>query len=234
MCNLMMFFVQFSSVVCSLSLPLLIILLGGCAHAPRKEHIPLVDTPHTIYFIYENWHTSILIEAEPLLRHSEQLAQDFQAQQYIRVGWGDGDYFTGKSKTWTTATKALIASHYSALQVLAYRTDPRSRIVAETIVPLAINDQGMRALAAYIDASIAHDEQGKVIYLEPTKPNNNVFYQATAHYSVLSNCNTWSSRALKQAGLPIASTFKLTAQSVFSQAQLISSVQREQHLFDQM
>lgn len=219
---------------CLLVLPLVIILSVGCAYAPRKDRIPLVDTSHTIYFIYENWHTSILIEAEPLLAHSDQLAQDFKGQQFIRVGWGDGDYFTGKSKTWTTATKALVASDYSALQALAYRTDPRFLIAAETIVPLAISDQGMRDLAAYIDASIGRDEQGQVIYLEPTKTNSNVFYQATAHYSVLSNCNTWSGRALKQAGLPIVSALRLTAQSVFSQAQLISFVQSEEHLFEQL
>jgi uncharacterized protein (TIGR02117 family) len=213
---------------------LLVSLQMACSQTPRKGHVPVGDASHTIYFIVDNWHTSILIEAAPLLNHSEKLALDFHDQSYIRVGWGDGDYFTGKSKRWTTAAKALIASDYSALQVLAYRHDPRHKIAAGTIVPLAITNDGMRELAAYVDESIAMNAQGNVIYLEPMTPNSNLFYQSTSHYSVVTNCNTWSSRALKRAGLPIKSTLKLTAQSVFSQAKQISLQQQEQQVFDQL
>jgi uncharacterized protein (TIGR02117 family) len=206
----------------------------GCTFMPKKERIPSGETAHIIYFIYTNWHTSILMEAEPVLRHSEKLAQDLTDVNFIRVGWGDGDYFTGKSKRWSTAAKALVASSYSALQVLGYKSDPSARISAGTIVPLAITDEGMRKLATYIDSSIALDEAGQTILLDPMDRNSNLFYRSTAHYSLVTNCNTWSSRALKEAGLPMATKLRLTANSVFSQAKFISSVQREQQLFDSL
>lgn len=206
-------------------------LLVGCTLMPQKERVPTRETTHIIYFIYTSWHTSILLEAEPLFSHSEKLAQDFSDIHYVRVSWGDGDYFTGKSKRWTTAAKALVASRYSALQVLAYQSNPSERIPEGTIVPLAITAEGMRALAKYIDESIALDEAGKVVHLEPIAQNSNLFYRATAHYSVATNCNTWSSRALREAGLPMATNLRLTAKSVFSQAQFISNVQRELQLF---
>lgn len=211
-----------------------LVLLVGCTFMPSKERVPTRETTHIIYFIYTNWHTSILLEAEPLFNHSEKLAPDFSDIHYVRVGWGDGDYFTGKSKHWTTAAKALVASKYSALQVLAYQNNPSERIPEGTIVPLAITDDGMRALARYIDESIALDEAGKVIHLEPLAHNSNLFYRANAHYSVATNCNTWSSRALKEAGLPMATVLRLTAKSVFSQAQFISNVQREKQLFHRL
>ena len=210
---------------------LLIGVLCACASTPEREQVPLADASQRIYFIYENWHTSILIEADALLGYSATLREDFHDQRFLRIGWGDGDFFTGKSKRWTTATKALLASSYSALQVLAYRGDALAEIDQQTIVPLAITEQGLRDLAAFIGTSIARDEDGRAVHLSPVKPNSNIFYLATPHYSVFSNCNTWSSHALQQAGLPVASRFHLTAQSVFSQARRISELQTENHVF---
>lgn len=207
-------------------------VLSACAHTPPFHQDAADSDLHYIYLIHEDWHTSILIAAPPLLAHSEKLALDFSNPQFIRVGWGDGDYFTGKSKHWTTAAKALVASNYSALQVMAYRTDPRSRMAAGTIIPLAISDAGMRELTAYIDESIAMNEQGLAIHLDPAVPDSNLFYQSTVHYSAITNCNTWSSRALKRAGLPINSTLRLTAKSVVAQAQRISSAQHGAHFLE--
>lgn len=207
---------------------LVFLQLTACSSLPSSTAIPLVDTPHRIYFIYTGWHTSLLLAAKPLLDLSPQLAKDFHGQEFVRVGWGDGDYFTGKSKHWMTATKALVASDYSALQVLVYNYDPRASIPVDTRVALAISDQGLEHLALFIEQSIARNEQGEPEYLPPSKMNDNVFYRAQARYGLFNNCNTWSSLALRAAGLPTKSRFQLTAQSVFKQAKFISAYQHEQ------
>ncbi|MDR7088167.1 DUF2459 domain-containing protein [Cellvibrio fibrivorans] len=200
--------------------------LAGCTSMPAKQKIPVAGTEHTIYFIYREWHTSILIDATTVARHSRYLQQEAANQRYIRIGWGDGNYFTGKSKTFGSATKALIASSHSALQVIAYAQPPFASIPPETRVPIAITDKGVRKLIRSLDKSFALDESGLVIPLQAYVTDAGNFYQASGHYSLFSNCNTWSGRALQAAGLPVRSGLQLTAQSIFEQARAISEYQQ--------
>ena len=196
---------------------------------PPTKTIPTANTSHTIYFIYRGWHTSILLDAKLLAAQNPPLAIDLAGQKYARIGWGDGDYFTGKNKSAVTAAKALVASGYSAVQLLAYDYEPFNEIPAETLVPLAITDEGMQKLIAYLGASIAVDQQGKPVRLPAFGDSMGAFFQSKDHYSVFSNCNTWSGNALRAAGLPVAN--RLTAQGVFEQARFISQWQVEQGLF---
>ena len=212
-----------------------IILLTGfiasCSSLPRSSTIPITNTKHTIYFVYRKWHTSIVLDAKRLALASPKLAEDLRGEQFARIGWGDGDYFTGKSKNWSTATKALVASHHSALQLLTYGND-LSDIPAQTIVPLAISEQGLHQLIHHIDTSIGVDGQNTALRLPAHVADTGVFFQATGHYSFFNNCNTWSSQALRLAGLPIAN--RLTAQGVFEQAREISRIQAQTGLFDHL
>lgn len=203
--------------------------LVGCASLPSTKNIPAANAKHTIYFIYRGWHTSILLDAKLLAAQNPQLAADLKGQKYARIGWGDGDYFTGKNKSAMTAAKALVASGYSAVQLLTYDYEPFNEIPAETLVPLAITDEGMQTLMSYLGGSIAIDQQGKPVRLPAFGDAMGAFFQSKDHYSVFSNCNTWSGNALRAAGLPVAN--RLTAQGVFEQARFISQWQREQGLF---
>lgn len=193
---------------------------------PAKQKIPTANAEHAIYFIYRDWHTSILLDAKTVAIHSRHLQQEAQGQRYIRIGWGDGNYFTGKSKTFGSATKALIASSHSALQVITYSLPPFASIPMETRVPIVVTEKGMRKLIRYLDKSFALDEMGQVKPLQAYVDDAGHFYQASGHYSLFSNCNTWSGRALQAAGLPVRSSLQLTAQSVFEQAQYISRYQQ--------
>lgn len=199
--------------------------LIGCASQPQVSAIPVKDAPHIIHVVQTGWHTSLIVPAAALQHWSPRLQQDFHDQQYLRLGWGDGDYFTGKNKHWTGATRALFASGYSALQVLAYNYEPWSELVAENHTLVAVTDEGMKTLATFVERSIARDENGNVVFLEPTKANDNVFYLAAPRYGLLSNCNTWSVNALREAGLPVRG-LNLTATRVYQQVKQISAIQQ--------
>ena len=181
------------------------------------------------YFIYKGFHTSILLDANALAAQNSQLTNDLVGQTYARIGWGDGDYFTGKSKSMSPATKDLVASGYSAVQLLPYDYEPFAEIPAQTIVPLAITDEGMRQLAIYLGVSISVDAQGRLMRLLAFGNAMGSFFQSRYHYSVFSNCNTWSGKALRSAGLPVAN--RLTAKGIFKQAQFISVRQAKLGLF---
>lgn len=183
---------------------LVFLLAGGCTSVGEQmkpESEPLV---HPLIVIQTGWHTSLLVDAQLLTRYSPVLAHDFTDQRYFRIGWGDGDYFTGKSKSTWTATKALIASGYSALQVLAYDYSPWAEISEDSRVSFLISEEGIRHLAAYIEANIARNVEGVPILLAPTKQGDNHFYLGTARYSLFNNCNTWLAVGLQQAGIPLS------------------------------
>lgn len=202
-----------------------LLLLAACSSVPDPQKIPTADaSSQRVYFIYREWHTSILLPADAVQRHSRYLQQQALGQQFIRVGWGDGDYFTGKDKSFGSATRALLASQHSALQILAYAQEPFHQLPPDTWVPLAISDAGLRRLIRYIDNSFTLVDQ-QPVPLPGYGEGVGSFYLANGRYGLFSNCNTWSGRALQAAGLPVRSRLQLTAQSVFEQAQVISAHQ---------
>lgn len=205
---------------------LLLPILSACSSMPSKQKIPVANTEHTLYFIYREWHTSIMLDAATVARYSKHMQAEAAGQQFVRIGWGDGDYFTGKSKSFGAATKALLASDYSALQVLTYAQSPFGQIPPDTRVAIAISDKGMRRLIRYLDKSFALDAFGNIISLPSYAADTGRFYQSSGDYGLFSNCNTWSGRALQAAQLPVRSGLQLTAQSVFEQARFISSYQQ--------
>lgn len=212
---------------------LLALLVGACTTRLDVAAIPLADTPHTIWFIYRDWHTSVMLDAETYRNLSElpqintTLNTEVAPAGYVRIGWGDGDYYTGKNTSVLTATRALIASSYSALQVIGYTADPFERIPEETRVPLRITDAGLRELVTYLDASFVQDAEGNLQQLQAYVENSGVFFEASQQYGFLNTCNSWSSDALRAAGLPVRGTLNLTAQSVFEQARAIADYQRQ-------
>lgn len=208
-----------------------VLLTTACATRPDLSSVPLEDTPHTIYYIYRDWHTSVMLDGATYRRLSKlpliDPALDFEVAPagYVRIGWGDGEYYTGKDTTVMSATRALIASRYSAIQVIGYTADPFERIPPDTLVALQITDDAMRELVTYLDASFLQNEQGELNQLRAYVENSGVFFEASRKYGIFNNCNTWSGDALRAAGLPIRGAFNLTAKSVFEQARAISQYQ---------
>ena len=212
-------------------LALLFISLLGCSSSGVKPGESSAPQDHKILFVYRDWHTSIVLSTSVYRRYSKLAAQSSLLQEalgdydYIRIGWGDGTYFTGKSKTLGAATKALFASDFSALQLIGYTHSSLGSIPPETIAPLLISAEGMAALVAYIDESFLLTEAQLLTPLPAYVEDAGVFFQSRQDYGLFSNCNTWSGRALQAAGVPIRSRLHLTAQSVFEQVQKVSQQQ---------
>lgn len=205
-----------------------VLLLTGCQTRLDVSAPPLSDATEHIELIYRDWHTSLMLPASAF--EGTSLAPVAESYEYVRVGFGDGDYFTGKSAGVGAATRALVLSKYSALQVIRYTHHPEGVIPPDTRVILAVTPQGLADLVAYIEASLAK-EQGTVVPLKAYQASTGVFFLAAHPYGWRQNCNTWSANALRIAGLPVKGKLNLTSTSVFSQAKTIAQQQGySQHL----
>ncbi|HWK54492.1 MAG TPA: DUF2459 domain-containing protein [Hyphomicrobiales bacterium] len=212
---------------------LMFLLLGGCASSlPQTAVLDPGEPASTIWLVYRDWHTSLLIDGEEFrqysrqLQHDPRLARELAPALVVRVGWGDGDYFTGKSKTAGTATRALFASRHSAMQFIGYERDPLAVIPEDTRVSLRVSREGLAALVAYIDASLATNDGAALRYMPAYVENAGVFFESSKAYGLFNNCNTWTGEALSTAGLPVRSAFRLTPRSIFEQAQGIAAQQQ--------
>jgi len=206
------------------------LLLSACQSLPDADSVTYSPDDPTLWLVYRDWHTSLLIDAELFRRYSQAWQQhpalklEVADAGIVRVGWGDGDYFTGKSKSTGTATRALLASNYSALQFIGYEADPLPTIPADTRTPLRVSEPDIAELIAHIDASLMQRE-ASLIPLQSYVSNAGVFFQSDKGYGLFNNCNTWTGEALQRAGLPVKSALRLTPQSIFQQAKAITALQ---------
>lgn len=213
-----------------LLLSCLLLLQSACHSLPDPAAVSFAPHDPTLWVVYRDWHTSLLIDGDLFRRYSQAWQRDPALQhelggaRVVRVGWGDGDYFTGKSKSAGTATRALFVSHYSALQFIGYEYDPLPTIPADTRTPLRVSEADIAALVAYIDASLL-ESGGALVPLRSYTENAGVFFESSKAYGLLNNCNTWTGEALQSAGLPVKSAFNLTSRSIFEQAQAITRMQ---------
>jgi uncharacterized protein (TIGR02117 family) len=207
-----------------------LLLLGACRSLPDPVDVAFAPQDATLWLVYRDWHTSLLIDGDLFRQYSREWRQhpslqlELEAARVVRVGWGDGDYFTGKSKSTGTAARALFASDQSALQFIGYETDPLSSIPSETRTSLRVSEADVAALVAYVDGSLAQDA-GKLVPLLSYVENAGVFFVSNKSYGLFNNCNTWSGEALQSAGLPVRSALHLTPGSIFEQARAIATLQ---------
>lgn len=209
-----------------IALLMVIASVSGCASRAPLPQALIEDPEHRIYVVSEKWHSSLLVAVEDVLPHSQLLREELAPYRYMCVGWGDGDYFTGKDKSLPTAAKALVNSKYSALQLLGYYRSALVQIAPEDRVPVAISREGMKALTEFIEASVKLDAAGAPVPLKAYDANTGVFFEGAEQYSAKNNCNTWVSRALQAAGVPITRENFVRTETVFKQARAISVQQQ--------
>lgn len=205
--------------------------LGGCATSPAMRELPPPGERHIIYVTHKDWHTNLLVESAALLPHAPQLARDFLGTRFLRIGWGDGDYYPSDNPSMGMGARALVASRYPALRVMGFTGDPRPVTPAGTIMPLAISSQGMRTLAKQLEDSIERDTHGRPTLLGTPVPGQDVYYRSKGRYSLFNTCNTWTSRSLQSAGIPISPALRLTQSSVMKQVRAISLQQAQAGAF---
>ena len=200
-----------------------LVFLEVCASSAQDPQLSQPGAPaKVIYVVSHGWHTGIALKREdiPTTVLWPELT-DFAQNDYIEVGWGDGDYYPAPETTWSMTIKAGFSSTRSVLHVAGFNEPVRKFFAASEVVEVALSDEAFKELCAFIARTherVPGDEGGKI---PPGLYGNSRFYPAQGKFRVFYNCNTWVAEALRAAGLPM-NRFTMTADSVMAQVRAFS------------
>lgn len=174
------------------------------------EAIPTGDIPtdgdHYIYVRSNGIHTELILPTDNgTVDWTETIApEDFGENislDYVVFGWGDKGFYMNTPEwsdlTAKTATSALLVPSSTAMHV-GFEPRPEEN---DDCVKIHVSKKQYRKIVEYIDNSFLHKDD-KVLLI-PGKgygPNDN-FYEANNSYHLFRTCNTWTSNALKEAGI---------------------------------
>jgi len=121
--------------------------------------------------------------------------------EYIVFGWGDKGFFMNTPEwsdlTPSTATSALLVPTSTAMHV-GYEPKPLEN---ENCVKVYVSKKQYRKIIRYIENSfLLKNERVQLIPGKGYSHNDN-FYEAKNTYHAFRTCNTWTSNALKEAGI---------------------------------
>jgi uncharacterized protein (TIGR02117 family) len=206
-----------SSLKC-LVLVIVLLSVAGCA-PPRPPLYPVSaqEEPRYIYVVRHEWHTGLVVKYDDIEPHLWPEKDDFPEALYLEVGWGDRDFYQTPQPGLGILLQAALKSPASVLFVIGVPTTVTRYFPYADILEIPLSRRGLEELVRFIHATYKRDASGQTIPLAPGHNHrHSMFYLAEGDYSLFNTCNTWISRALQAAGLPMKTA--LLAGRVMSQA----------------
>ena len=207
-----------SSLTC---LVLVILLLGGAGCAmPGPPLYPVLaqEAPRYIYVVRHDWHTGLVIKYDDVDPRLWPEKDDFPEALYLGVGWGDRDFYQTPRAGLGLLLQAALKSPASVLFVIGLPTAVTRYFPYADILEIPLSQRALEELVRFIHATYKRDASGQTIPLGPGHNHrHSMFYLAEGDYSLFNTCNSWISKALQIAGLPMKTA--LRAGGVMRQAQ---------------
>lgn len=187
--------------------PLLLALVGWpllqAALVPEVRPLlsPLPPPPpgtYTVLVVDWGLHTAIVVEQPPGWRLGPPGAE---TAPFLEVAWGDRRYFSGADRGPGAVLAALFLPSESVL-FLAGHPDPPPLAGSVRVLQRQVDGPTLQALATSLVGSLRRDAAGE---RPPPLPGPAIaggrFYPALGRYHWSRNCNLWTVRRLRDAGL---------------------------------
>ena len=201
-------------------LVLMTVLLSGVGctmPGPPLYPVSVQEEPRSIYVVRHEWHTGLVVKYDDIDPHLWPEKDDFPEALYLEVGWGDRDFYQTPRPGLGTLLQAALKSPASVLFVIGLPTGVTRYFPYADILEIPLSQRGLEELVRFIHATYKRDASGQTIPLGPGHNHrHSMFYLAEGDYSLFNTCNSWISKALQAAGLPIKTA--LRAGGVMSQA----------------
>jgi uncharacterized protein (TIGR02117 family) len=217
------------------SIPLLafsLALLSGCfcGTAPREDP---PDERVTVYVVSHGWHAGIVFDLADVPAGWWPEQSDFPGARYVDIGWGDSAYYQSPRPGPLTALRAGLFPTPSVLHVAAFAEAPETTFRASEVIRIPVSPAGFARMIGFINESFQRGEDGKAISTGPGLYLSSRFYVATGRYHVFENCNHWTARALRAAGVPVAVSRSITVDLLLCQVRRHGAVIRPPEHADQ-
>ena len=196
----------------------LVCCLGCAASGPLLYPLQPQEEPKLIYVVSHGWHTGIVVKRDDVDAHLWPEKDDFPEALYLEAGWGDRDFYQAPKAGVGILVQAALASPASVLFVIGMPTTVTQYFPRSDIIEIALSRRGLEELSKFIHATYKRDTAGLTIPLgHGNWHKHSLFYLAEGEYSLFNTCNSWISKALQAAGLPVRTALK--AGGVMRQAQ---------------
>jgi len=163
------------------------------------------------------WHTAIVVRRSDVDRALWPEVDDFPEATFIEVAWGDREFYMARPATPWLAIKATFLTSGSVLHVVGFSGLVATHFAESEVVELRLSRGGFDAMTRFIHEEYQRDREDRPVRLERGLYGTSWFYAARSRYHLFNTCNTWVTRALSTAGLPVAPAGVITAGEVMRQ-----------------
>ncbi|MFN2354328.1 MAG: DUF2459 domain-containing protein [Desulfopila sp.] len=196
----------------------------GCAGLGSSK-AELADSPRkTIYLVAHDWHAGIVVRKVDIPDSVWPQHHDFPVAEYLKVGWGDADFYQAREINSLLAMKAVLLPTAAVVHVVGFSGAVTVNFPFSDIMEITVSIPGFERLCRYIEHAYAEDEYGRSVPLGPGLYGNSRFYASSQNYHLCRTCNVWSAGALKEAGLPVSSWFTFTVDELIAKAVAFGTV----------
>ena len=126
---------------------------------------------------------------------------DNPGAKYLVIGWGGRSFYL-ETPRWADLKPLPVARALTidrSVMHVGVAGDLRDDDPATT--HLQTDDEGLARMLGFIEASFAHENGKPVPILDTRYGRYDAFYEANGSFNALLGCNTWTARALREAGL---------------------------------
>lgn len=187
---------------------------------PYHQNQSFKGPTERIYVRTNGVHTDLCVELEKsnynwwtFIDSNDFPQDDFK---WMAIGWGDEAFYT-QTKTWddlkvSTTMSSFLQVTGGALHVELLAQEPS---VNDRCVQVQVTDQGYEQMLDYIRGSFKISDSKPVIIDDFTYFGTDRFYKSKQQYHLFENCNSWTNKGLKEAGV------RTMAWAVFPQSLII-------------
>ena len=194
----------------------IVVFVCACAE-PQNASSPSSSSAVAIYLVAHERHTGLILPRADIPAGLWPESRDFPQANYLEVGWGERDYYQGRDRGLRGTLKAALWPTPSVLHVVGVRGPVARYFRTSEVIKLMLTRDGFERLVRYVHN--AHERTGAADALGPGLYGNSRFYPAWESFHLFRNCNVWTARGLRTAGLPIHDS--ITRQGIMSQARAI-------------
>ena len=153
-----------------------------------------------IHFFRDGIHTHLVLPATSLLQCIPELKETLQDCPWVRIGWGDFQYYGSSEQTLLSAIRALLLPTSAVIAVLGVKSIREQITATNRIYSIDSHPAVVESLARFISGYFKQGPEGQLDQVRE-RADGEVFFKSRGTYMIINTCNNWTSRGLRIAGL---------------------------------